>query len=205
MGILDKFKTPAAKQDEITLQGIRTYSEQLDEASNHFLQCFGPAFTETTDGHIATDIAGASAIAGLMILRSTGIGLDRLAKIEPGNVILGEEINQKQKPVLSYITAIASNMGVSPDSEFDIDNLGQNKPLFDTLILTSKLEHPFCQACEKAKLPQLYYPIAAALTAMKLVGAGKDMDILDPIMGKNIAIYYTVAGSKTVPQPIIDS
>ena len=202
MGILDKFKTHAAKQDEITLQGIRTYNEQLDAASNHFLQCFGPAFTETTDGHIATDIAGASAIAGLMILRSTGIGL---AKREPGNVILGEEINQKQKPVLGYITAIASNMGVSPDSAFDIDNLGQNKPFFDTLVLTSKLEQSFCQACERAKLPQLYYPIAAALTAMKLVGAGKDMGILDPITGKNIAIYYTVAGSKTVPQPKINS
>lgn len=202
MGMFDRFKSGVAKQDEITFQGIKTYSAQLHAASGNFLSSFGPDFTNTHDGHIATDIAGASAIAGLMILRSTGV---QLAKLEPGSVILGPEIDQKQKPVLAYITVIANNMGVSVDSHMTIDKLGLNKPLFDTLSMTRQLERPFQQACQKTDLPPLYYPIAAAMTAMKLVGAGKDMGILDPLIGKSIAIYYTVAGSKTVPQPIINS
>jgi hypothetical protein len=38
---------------------------------------------------------------------------------------------------------------------------------------------------------------------MKLVGAGKDMVILDPVIGKSIAMYYLVVGSKTIPRPIL--
>jgi len=198
MGILDKFKTKKNEPGEITLKGIQANNEQLDTASNHFLQCFGPDFTGTPDGHIATDIAGASSMAGLLILHSTGI---ELTKYEPGNVILGEEIYQKQEPVLRYITAIGANMGVDPDSEMH-DELGDHEPLFEILDLTKKLEKVFCLACEKSNLPRLYYPIAAALTAMKLVGAGKDMGTLDPVTGKSIAMYYVVAGSKTVPHRI---
>jgi len=199
MGIFDKFKAKKNDPKEITLQGIQSNSQRLDIVSNQFLQCFGPDFTGTPDGHIATDIAGASSIAGLMILRSTGIDL---TKHEPGNVILGEEINQKQEPVFRYITAIGMNMGVDPNSEINNGDLGKNKPLLEALDLTKKLEKPFYLACEKSNLPRLYYPIAAALTAMKLVGAGKDMGILDPAIGKSIAMYYVVAGSKTVPHPI---
>ena len=57
----------------------------------------------------------------------------------------------------------------------------------------------FYEACEKSDIQKLYYPIVAALTAMKLVGAGKDMGLLDPSIGKSIAMFYIVAGSKTVP------
>lgn len=131
-----------------------------------------------------------------MILRSTGIDL---TKGKPGNVILGEGIIEKQEPVLRYITAIGINMGVDLKFEMNIEELGDNKPLLEVLDMTSALEKPFSLVCEKSKLPRLHYPIAAALTAMKLVGAGKDMGILDPVIGKNIAMYYVVAGSKTIP------
>ena len=196
MGIFDKFKGNKEEQKEITLQGIQSNSAKLDEASGYFLQCFGPIFTGTPEGHIVTDIAGASAIAGLMVLRSTGTDL---SKREPGNVILGEEINQKQEPVLRYIAAIGHNMGVDPNADSNKEDIDENKPLFDTVELTQKLEESFYEACEKSDIQKLYYPIVAALTAMKLVGAGKDMGLLDPSIGKSIAMFYIVAGSKTVP------
>lgn len=200
MSIFDRFCKKKNEPEEITLEGIQSNTEKLDTASNHFLQCFGPVFTGTPNGHIATDIAGASSIAGLMILRSTGIDL---TKGKPGNVILGEVIDQKQEPVFRYITVIGMNMGVDQNAEMNIEELGDNKPLLEVLDMTKALEKPFSLACEKSKLPRLYYPIAAALTAMKLVGAGKDMGILDPVIGKSIAMYYVVAGSKTIPRPIL--
>jgi hypothetical protein len=123
-------------------------------------------------------------------LRSTGIDI---TKGKPGNVILGEVINQKQEPVFRYITAIGMNMGVDPNSEMNIEGLGENKPLLEVLDMTTALEKPFNLACEKSQLLRLYYPVAAALTAMKLVGAGKDMGILDPVIGKSIAMYYLVS------------
>ena len=181
---------------EITLNSIQSNSQLIDEASNDFLLCFGPEFTETPRGHIATDIAGASTIAGLMLLRSTSIDL---SKYEPGNVILSEEINQKQDPVFRYIAAIGQNMGVDPNSDFNQGDIDGNESLFDTVKLTQKLENTFYKACAKSGIQELYYPIVAALTAMKLVGAGKDMGLLDPSIGKNIAIFNIVSGSKTVP------
>lgn len=196
MGIFDIFKSNKVEPREITLKGIQSNSGKLDKASNCFLQCFGPSFTETKEGHIVTDIAGASAIAGLMVLRSTGIDL---SKGEPGNVILGEEINRKQEPVLRYLGAIASNMGVDLSTYDDKDTIDQNRPIFDTIELTQKLEKPFYEACTKSHISKLYYPIVAALTAMKLVGAGKELGLLDPGTGTSIAMFYTVAGSKTIP------
>lgn len=196
MGILDKFKGNKEESSEITLQGIQSNSEKLDRASDYFLECFGPEFTGTPKGHLVTDIAGASAIAGLMVLRSTGTDL---SKYQPGNLILGEDINQKQEPVLRYISAIGKNMGVDPNAGMNKAALDGNKPLFDTIELTQKLERPFYEACKRSGIQELYYPIVAALTAMKLVGAGKDMELLDPSVGKSIAMFYVVAGSKTVP------
>jgi hypothetical protein len=196
MGVFDKFKSNKKEPGEITLQGIQSNSAKLDKASNCFLQCFGPEFTGTIEGHIITDIAGASAIAGLMVLRSTGIDL---GKHEPGNIILGEEINQKQEPVFRYITAIGYNMGVDQNAGNNKEAIDENKPVFDTIMLTQKLEKPFYEACKKSGIQKLYYPIVAALTAMKLVGAGKDMGLLDAGIGTSIAMFYVVAGSKTIP------
>ncbi|MDF7809588.1 hypothetical protein P4E94_19275 [Pontiellaceae bacterium B12219] len=199
MGLFDRFRKSNNDSDEITLEGLQANAKKLDQASSNFLQSFGPSFTGTPDGHIVTDIAGASSIAGLMILRSTNIDL---SSMEPGNVILGEEINQKQEPVFRYISIIGQNMGVDPKEQFNDDILENYKPMFETVDLTEKLEKSFYSACEKTRLSQLYYPIAAALTAMKLVGAGMQMGILDPKIGKNIALYHVVAGSKTIPRPV---
>jgi hypothetical protein len=199
MGLFDRFKGSKKESDEITLQGIQSNGAKLDQASNEFLQNFGPSFTGTLEGHIVTDIAGASSIAGLMVLRSTGIDL---SAGEPGNVILAEAINQKQEPVLRYISAIGQNMGVNPQEPFNSNFVDEYKPLFETTDLTRRLEKPFYKVCEKLNVPRIYYPIVAALTAMKLVGAGKDMGLLDPKIGTNIAMYHVVAGSKTIPHPI---
>ena len=201
MGIFDKFKRKAEepKEEEISLEGIQSNQKKLDQASSEFLQCFGPSFTNTPEGHIATDIAGASSIAGLMILRSVGIDL---SKHEPGTVILAEEINIKQGPVFNYVAAIGHNMGVNPQEKLSEGALEEHKPRFKTEELSKMLEKSFYRACEKHKVPSLYYPIAAALTAMKLVGAGKDMGMLDPKIGLHLVMYNVVAGSKTIPHPI---
>lgn len=63
MSIFDRFYKKKKESEAITLEGIQSNSEELDTVSNHFLQCFGPAFTGTPNCHIATDIAGASSIA----------------------------------------------------------------------------------------------------------------------------------------------
>lgn len=196
MGVFDKFKGSKKEPREITRKGIQSNSEKLNEASGYFLDSFGSDLVGIPEGHIATDIAGASAIAGLMVLRSTGIDLEGY---EPGNAILGEKINQKQEPVLRYIGAIGLNMGVDPNEDIDEELLDKSKPLMDTLELTKKLEKAFLKACQKSNIQELYYPIVAAQTAMKLVGAGMELDLLDPRIGISIAMYYVVAGSKTVP------
>ncbi len=90
-------------------------------------------------------------------------------------------------------------MGVDPNGDSDKDAIDKYKPLFDTIELTQKLERTFYEACAESNIQKLYYPIVAALTAMKLVGAGMEMNLLDPRIGKDLAMFYTVAGSKTIP------
>ncbi len=180
----------------ITQQGVQENSMALQKTTNLFLSSFGPSFTGTPKGHIITDIAGASAVTGLMILRSTNIDL---SKYEAGTVLLGSGVDEKQVPVLSFISSICRTFGVAPNVESEKDVIDSSKPIFDTLELTKRLEKPFLDACTKANLNKLYYPIGAAGTALKLIEAGNSMSILDPSIGKQIALFYVIAGSKTVP------
>ncbi len=132
---------PGKIAGEITLQGIQSNSAKLHEASRHFLDYFAG-----TSDDIITGVAGASAIAGLMILRSTGIDL---GKYEPGDVILSEEVNQKQDPVIRYIAAIGHKMGVDPDAGINEAAVKNNRPPVDAIDLRTNLKSLFTKLAKR--------------------------------------------------------
>jgi hypothetical protein len=65
--------------------------------------------------------------------------------------------------------------------------------------MTRRLATHFYQAV--AQLDRPYYKFVGALVGMRLVLAGQSRRMLDPMIGKSLALYYVVAGSKTVPFP----
>lgn len=172
----------------------------INWAANLFLDNLGPAFTQTPDGHIETDIAGAGSVAGLMLLRSMEVDL---AKYTPGDVILAD-VHEGQKALLDFMMKVGLSMGVDPTTGWDTPTPPQHRPLFDTLQLTQRLEQPLYKACSQAGPEKQYHPYVAALAAMKLVAAGASMNLLDANIGKGLAFYYVVAGSKTVPHPVTE-
>jgi hypothetical protein len=81
---------------------------RITKAANLFLESLGPAFTKTTGGHIQTDIAGASAVAGLCVLRNAEPNLE---SVPPGTPFLCE-IHAAQSDVLDFMTRMSFNMGM---------------------------------------------------------------------------------------------
>ena len=171
---------------------------KINETANLFLKDFGPNFTKTPKGHIQTDIAGAGAIAGLMLLREVVPDLDSM----PPGIVVISDVHQGQVELLEFMSQVAVNMGLEAKTGWGMSIAETDKPMMDTLELTSRLESSFYNICSQIGLPKQYYSYAAALTAMKLVAAGNGMHLLDQQRGKSLAFYYIVAGSKTAPHSL---
>jgi hypothetical protein len=169
----------------------------FDKASQSFLQYFGPKFTNTPKGHIQTDIAGASAIAGLMLLRKTTPNMD---DIKPGSVMISD-VYDGQNYFQKFMMVGAKNAGLEIEHKWK-EPPPEHNPLLETEELTRKLEPLFYKVCKQQNVPEKHYPYVACLAAVKLIDAGEEMNILDPKVGMDIALYYLVAGSKTVPYPL---
>jgi hypothetical protein len=171
---------------------------RIHQTANSFIKVFGSTFTGTPNGHIETDIAGASAISGLMLLRALPVDL---AQHKPGTIILSE-IHEAQDKLFHFLTNVAFSMGINPKSGWNNKILTEHQPLFGVLELTQKLEPPFYKACTETGISKEFYQYVAGLTAMKLVATGSQMRILDADIGKSITSFYVVAGAKTVPYPL---
>jgi hypothetical protein len=191
----------AAKVDKSELPRKLKYPPRANVASLFFLENFGPKFTNTPDGHIETDIAGASCIAGLMLLRNTAPVLTP----ESSGVTVLSDIQDAQNELLKYMQNTAAFLGLDPQSGWDTPISSEHQSMFDTLELTKRLEQPFYDACRLAKTPKESWAHAAALAALKLIVAGNQLQILDQDVGKGLAAYYLAAGAKTVPNPLPQS
>jgi hypothetical protein len=190
--------TAQATKDAFEKLEIPKHYEKINATASLFIKVFGPAFTNTPEGHIETDIAGAATISGLMLLRASGMDL---TKYKPGTIILSE-IHQAQNLVFAFMMNVAYSMGLNFQDGWSTSIPKEHVPLFDALELSKKLESTFYENCLTANIEKDYYPYIAALTAMKLVAAGSKMNLLNLNIGKGLATYYVVAGSKTVPYPL---
>lgn len=184
---------------EISPQEINSRWDELTAVSGKTLMLLGPRFTQTPEGHIQTDIAAASSLAGLIVLQETVANLPELiSQTEPGSVLLSE-VHQGQKDVFLFMSAFAGSNGLDPHQGWGEAVPDDHQPLLSCQEMTRRIAPDFYRFCEEEKLDKLYWKIAAAMTSLKLVFAGLQTSLLDPQVGKAIAAYYVVAGSKTVP------
>jgi hypothetical protein len=192
----------------MTETDLKNNFDKIQFAANEFLNNFGPEFTNTPQGHIVTDITGASCVAGSMLLRET---VPNLFEYKPGTVLLSE-VHDRQNMVLHFITGVALTLGVD-FRETKLDRLkpklkiksGNNilkeyEPLRPPIELIQKLDSKLYEVCSKANLSKEFAPYIAVLTAAKLVSAGIKMGILNLKVGKELLFFYVVLGSKIVPQ-----
>jgi len=179
------------------LSEIRKNYPVISAAANDVLSLFGPAFTNTPEDHVETDISAAASLAGLSILRSKGFDLREFG---PGSVLLSD-LDTEMDEIWNFMMAAAKAMGLDPNSGWDKEIPEANKPIFSIPDMTRKTEKDFLSICKKHNLKLEFFPYVAVLAALKLVYAAEKMKILDQNIGKSLAGYHVVAGAKTVPYP----
>jgi hypothetical protein len=177
---------------------VETYYPSLNKAANAFLKNLGPKFTSTKKGHIETDIAAASSLAGLMILRASRVDLSNL---EPGAIILAD-LEESQDDVQAFMAKIVRKVRLDPHGGWADQISESHQSMYSAIEMTQRLEEPFIRACQEAELPSDCYPYVAALAAVKLISAGQAMHLINQNVGKSLALYYLIEGSKTVPHPV---
>jgi len=177
------------------LKELKRIYPALNASADKFLDSFGPSLTLTPDGHIETDIAGAASLAGSKVLRAAVSDLDR----HPAGQVILAEVYDGQDALLRFMAGVAAGMELSADDSWDEPVSPDHKPLLEVPELVGKLQHPLRRAALQAKIPTQFHGHVAALTAMKLVAGGHLSGLLDQAIGRSLAAYYVIAGSKTVP------
>ncbi len=180
------------------LSDIRKNYPEIRAAANDVLGLLGPGFTNTTEGHVETDISAAASLAGLSILRSKGFDV---REFKPGSMVLSE-LDTEMNEIWNFMMAAAKNMGLDPSGGWDREIPEANKPLYSILEMTQKTEKDFLALCGRHHLKKDFFPYVAVLAALKLVYAADTMKILDQDIGKALTGYHVVAGAKTVPYPL---
>jgi len=172
---------------QLDWQRIETISELFQNRIIELLQ-------EDRGVRIEDAISGAAAVAGCQLLRATGMSF---ADMEPGTMVLVEEVNESGIRHLGFLSAICDAFDIDPSTGWTDPIPDNNRPGQTISDLTDLLEIPFLDICGESDLEEDLRPRLAVFTAAKLIKAGEE--ILDPDIGKAIALASLVGGSKTVP------
>jgi hypothetical protein len=171
----------------------------LMEVSSQALSMLGSKFTQTPQGHIQTDIAAMSSVAGLIVLQETVRNLkDVIRESGAGNVLLSD-VHESQGLVFKFIMIYAASNGIDVEGNWNEKVPKDQEPLLRCEEMTRRIAPSFYRFCAEQKLERDYWKIAAATTSVRLLLAGKEMGILEPNIGKTLALLYVAAGSKTIP------
>jgi len=181
--------------DEVDWDELQSRLPTLEAAANALLGYLGRQFSETDAGHLETDIAAAASVAGSSLLRRA---VPNLSDFTPGTAILSD-VHREQDHLFKFMAAVATSLGLSEKAPRNYGDDTRHRPLLPLIDLVARLQDPLRKVTANAGLPPELLGYVGALAAMKLVAAGKSMKMLDERVGKSIALYYVVAGSKTVP------
>jgi len=175
---------------------IAEHYPEMNRLAAEFLGDYlGPGFTATPQGHIQTDIAAACSLSGLMILQEVVPDLPALARRKPGIALIAE-VHELQNEVFTFMANVAASNGLDPSSGWN--NLGAiNDPMYDCVEMTRRLAPAFY--AHFASFERRYFKFLGALIGMKLVRAGASVGLLEPDVGKGLAAFYVLSGSKCMP------
>lgn len=168
--------------------------QRIEQVSELFQNRIIELLQESRGVRIEDAISGAAAVAGCQLLRSVGIKFDGL---EPGSMILLEEVNELGIQHLGFLSAICDAFEIDPTTGWTDPIPENNRPGKTISELTGLLEIPFLDLCAEENIDDELRPRLAVFATAKLIKAGEE--ILDPNIGKAIALASLVAGSKTVP------
>ncbi len=173
----------------------------MDSASNASITFIIAMLADERGVHVETAISLAGSLAGVSILRNVAtydkIDLTELIRTVPGTPVFIESVNSIGTEVANFMMAYCQSLGIDSKSGWSDDVPEDNQPLRLAVEMLYDYEKPFIELMDQQRVPPEFRPFVAALAAMKLIGKGAQ--ILNPDIGKSIAISAAVAASKTVP------
>jgi hypothetical protein len=177
----------------------KTDIRQLDQAAQKLIQHIGAYLREDRGVHIETAIAAAGSLAGVTLLRSTGLPLPTS---EPGKVqlVLSDLVNERGSDLIKFMSAVCPALGLDPTFDTsDVPPEHQPNPnMFDGVLLWVKdLESPCNALLDELQIDADVRAHAYALASLEIVKSGEQ--ILPSPVGKALAVSAIVAGSKTAP------
>jgi hypothetical protein len=144
--------------------------------------------------HIETAISAAGAVGGVTLLRSKGLDF---SKINPGEPVFVQGLDQEATAILATMSSICQIHGLNPGTGWtrDIPEVHASQKSYSELIL--QFERVFRLICEKSNIPTAKWPEVAGISAIKIIKQGEN--VLDPEIGKAIAVKALVHSSKSAP------
>ena len=173
----------------------------INKAADACVQLIIDSLTDERGVHLETAINMAGSLAGVSILRSAvqseKINLTELIRTKAGSPVFIEKVNDIGTEVSQFMIAFCKPMGINPATGWNQDIPADNQPHRKAVDLVRDYEKPFTDLMDKQTLRPELRPFAGGLAAIKLVKLGVKM--LNPEVGKAIALMAVVSSSKTIP------
>jgi hypothetical protein len=172
----------------VTLDSIQKNYPAISKAAGEFL-------SKLSGTGVARDIALASEMAGLMLLRASSADL---SQIPSGMGILGAVPDEAAQTLTRFVVGFAVINGLDPKT---MDFTAIPADVKHYLPELTRFEKMFYEICAKHQIEREFFPFTAAAAAGKLVLAGKQLGLLDANVGLAMLLFHIAAGNKTVPYP----
>ena len=170
---------------------------QFNTGSNQLLEVIFAHLQGPKGVHLETALSAAGALAGTLLLRSSGIDL---SPSKPGTPVFTDAVNESGPEVLVFMQAFSQQMGIPPFSGWDKPVPNDHKSLEPLMDLVRALEKPFTELSQKLGVFETLRPYMAALGAVKIMKSGEKA--LNPEISKAIIMSSLVTASKTMPYPV---
>ena len=173
--------------------------EQLDQAAVAVMGRIVAYLQDERGVHIETAIAIAGSLAGVSLLRDTGLPFPHS---EPGEVqsFFAEEVDERGTALVGFMSSACPLLGLDvafESAEIPPEHQPRENMIEGVLQWVRDLETPCNQVLGEAKIEDSLRSHVYAFTALRLVKVGEQ--ILSPAVGKALAVSAIVAGSKTAP------
>lgn len=191
-----EFDVEGSVETEESVEEIKTdasaWFHLIEEEFGKINQAARDSLLKLPDDNIKKAIALSAEMAGLKLLRATGIDL---SEFEPGSMVLGAVSDE----IYQYIQRFIINWMHSNGLDLVTDRVeipAGDKKYYPEVV---QLEKSFDEICEQNNLYPEHFSYAAISAALKLLLAGKNMGLLDEKTGRTLILYHIVLGGKTVP------
>ena len=175
--------------------GDQSDPQKIGEAAREFASLAIERLADDHGVHAETVIAGTARMAGTFLFRSFGF---ELLDAKPGQAVLSELANEKGPRLVDVLAMALADAGIHTDYTKVTDASREgHEPLLGFLETQGLLEPTFAEVRRRLGLSLAQAADAGALATAILIQ--QTVDVLDPSLAFDIAVYSFIEGAKTVP------